>query len=172
MEPVTILCRLISLAKIIVPLAICVGVSLSSLATPDAEIRGHIVLVVTAVDYEFNSVTSLLQHARRFTLSGRQVATGEYNGMRLAVIRAGWGKAQASGATALGVKAFAPRTVIMAGVGGGIDTSIVTSGDVVIVESTFSTISGSSQNLSWKSGRLRRRWNNRTRLPTSRPRQT
>jgi adenosylhomocysteine nucleosidase len=95
------------------------------------------VLVVTAVDYEFAAVSSLLTSPRKLQLSGRQAVIGEYAGSHIAVIRTGWGKAQASGAAAVAIRFFKPRLVVMAGVGGGIDNSNISSGDVILVRSTF-----------------------------------
>jgi adenosylhomocysteine nucleosidase len=111
--------------------------SYAASAPPEFERRPVRILVVTAVDYEFSAVSSLLRSSHTFVLADRQVSVGEYAGSRVAVIRAGWGKAQAAGATALAIRLFSPKLVIMAGVGGGVNTASITSGDVVIAQSTF-----------------------------------
>jgi adenosylhomocysteine nucleosidase len=96
------------------------------------------VLVITAVDYEFNAVVGLLRSVHSSIRAGRQVAEGQYNKLPVVVIRAGWGKAQAAAAASLGIQSFSPTVIVMAGIGGGVGASpVITSGDVVIAESTF-----------------------------------
>jgi nucleoside phosphorylase len=95
------------------------------------------VLVLTAVDNEYNAVKSLVPNGREQILEGRQTTVGEVNGTRVAIMRSGWGKAQSAAATAIGIREFSPAVVIFAGVGAGVDPARATSGDVVIVESSF-----------------------------------
>ena len=95
------------------------------------------VLIVTAVDYEYRAVSSLLKSPQHSILAAREVSDGSYDGGRVVVIRSGWGKAQAAGAAAMAIRAFAPRMVVMAGVAGGIDAASVNSGDVVVVQRAF-----------------------------------
>ena len=101
------------------------------------ENQGVRILVVTAVDNEYDAVKSLLPNGREQLLEGRQTTVGEINGSRVAVMRGGWGKAQSAAATAIGIHEFSPGIVMFAGVGAGVDPARATSGDVVIVESSF-----------------------------------
>lgn len=95
------------------------------------------ILVMTAVDNEYDAVKSLIPDGREEVLEGRETTVGDYQGNRVAVMRSGWGKAQSAAATAIGIHRFSPATVIFAGVGAGVDSTRATSGDVVIVESSF-----------------------------------
>jgi adenosylhomocysteine nucleosidase len=95
-------------------------------------------LVITAVDYEYDAVVGLLSARSQIVLGGRQVTEGSMGSERIVVVRAGWGNAQAAGATSLAISRFAPKLVVMAGVAEGLDTDNVSSGDVVIGASTFS----------------------------------
>jgi adenosylhomocysteine nucleosidase len=95
------------------------------------------ILIVTAVDNEYDAVKTLIPNGRQEILEGRDTTTGELNGTRVAVMRSGWGKAQSAAATAIGIHRFSPAVVIFAGVGAGVDPARATSGDVVIVESSF-----------------------------------
>jgi len=95
------------------------------------------VLVVTAVDNEYDAVRSLIPNGRQETIDGREITEGELHGSRIAVLRGGWGKAQAAAATAIGFHRFSPAIVVFAGVGAGVDPARATSGDVVIVQSSF-----------------------------------
>lgn len=95
------------------------------------------VLVVTAVDNEYDAVKSLLPNGHEQMLEGRETTVGVLNGSRVAVMRGGWGKAQSAAATAIGIHTFSPTIVLFAGVGAGVDPARATSGDVVIVESSF-----------------------------------
>ncbi len=95
------------------------------------------ILVVTAVDNEYDAVKSVIPNGRAEILDGREVTSGEVRGTRIAVMRSGWGKAQSAAATAIGIHRFSPAVVIFAGVGAGVDPARATSGDVVIVESSF-----------------------------------
>jgi adenosylhomocysteine nucleosidase len=95
------------------------------------------ILVVTAVDYEYVAVRKVLSDPRDELVGGRQLSWGLIDGATVAVVRAGWGKAHASGATALSINLVHPRIVVMAGMAGGLDESKVRSGDVVIAASTF-----------------------------------
>jgi adenosylhomocysteine nucleosidase len=101
------------------------------------ENQGVRVLVLTAVDNEYDAVKSLVPDGRERVLEGRETTVGEVNGIRVAVMRGGWGKAQSAAATAIGIHEFSPAIVLFAGVGAGVDPARATSGDVVIVESSF-----------------------------------
>jgi len=101
------------------------------------ESQGVRVLVITAVDNEYDAVKSLVPDGREQILEGRETTVGEVNGIRVAVMRSGWGKAQSAAATAIGIHEFSPAVVMFAGVGAGVDPARATSGDVVIVESSF-----------------------------------
>jgi adenosylhomocysteine nucleosidase len=101
------------------------------------ESQGVRVLVLTAVDNEYDAVKSLVPDGRERILEGRETTVGEVNGIRVAVMRGGWGKAQSAAATAIGIHEFSPAIVIFAGVGAGVDPARAASGDVVIVESSF-----------------------------------
>jgi adenosylhomocysteine nucleosidase len=94
-------------------------------------------LVVTAVDNEFNGVRRDLTNPRDEVIGGRQIAIGTVGGAEVVLIRSGWGKAHAGGATAEAIARFAPRVVIMAGTAGSIDAKSVVSGDVVVTDATF-----------------------------------
>jgi len=99
--------------------------------------RPRPILIVTAVDYEYDAVKGLLAAARPSVLGGRPVVEGALGAARVVAIRAGWGKVQAAGATALAIERFQPRLVVMAGVAGGVVEGGVSSGDVVIAASTY-----------------------------------
>jgi adenosylhomocysteine nucleosidase len=102
------------------------------------EIAGaHPILVVTAVDNEFTALRSDLGNPRDGTLGGRQISVGQVDSARVVVIRTGWGKAHAAGATAEAIQRFSPAIVIMAGTAGSLDPQSVVSGDVVITQATF-----------------------------------
>jgi adenosylhomocysteine nucleosidase len=96
------------------------------------------VVVITAVDFEFAAAKSVIRGPTRESLLGsRQVATGLINGTKVAVIRAGWGKANAAGATALAIEEYHPALVLMAGVAGGLQEDSATSGDVVVADGAY-----------------------------------
>ena len=95
------------------------------------------VLIVTAVDNEFDAAKSILAEPRVSVTGGRQVAVGAFQGHCAVVIRSGWGKAQAAGATAFAIAKFHPSLVLFAGVGAGVNTERADSGDVVIVDSAL-----------------------------------
>jgi adenosylhomocysteine nucleosidase len=99
--------------------------------------RARPILVVTAVDNEFTALRSDLSDARDGLLGGRQISVGHVDSARVVVIRTGWGKAHAAGATAEAIQRFSPRIVIMAGTAGSLDPQSVVSGDVVITEAAF-----------------------------------
>jgi adenosylhomocysteine nucleosidase len=99
--------------------------------------QGVSILLITAVDNEYDAVKTLIPNGREQILEGRETTVGGLNGTRVAVMRAGWGKAQSAAATAIGIHEFSPAIVIFAGVGAGVDPARATSGDVVIVESSF-----------------------------------
>lgn len=115
-------------------LAACAARSAAPAAAAPAPPR---ILVVTAVDYEFAAVRSLLQDAREGSVGGRQYAAGRVGAVPVIALRAGWGKAHAAGATAAGIARFHPALVVMAGISGGLDPARATTGDVVIGSSTF-----------------------------------
>lgn len=104
---------------------------------PSAPLASHPILVLTTVDFEFDAVTSAIQGRRAAALLDRSVASGVVDGVPVVVVRAGWGKAQAAGATAAAIARYAPSAVVMAGVGGAIDPARATSGDVVLVSETY-----------------------------------
>jgi adenosylhomocysteine nucleosidase len=115
-------------------------IALSLAVAPNAWARPRSprpILVVTAVDYEYDAVKGLLTAPKPSVLGGRPVTEGTLGTTRVVAIRAGWGKAQAAGATALAIARFAPRLVVMAGVAGGVVEGGVSSGDVVIAASTY-----------------------------------
>jgi adenosylhomocysteine nucleosidase len=95
------------------------------------------ILVITAVDYEFEAARSLLQGRTDGVLGGRQFAAGRLGALEVVALRAGWGKAHAAGATAAGIARFAPTLVVMAGISGGLDPARAATGDVVIGSVTF-----------------------------------
>jgi adenosylhomocysteine nucleosidase len=95
------------------------------------------ILVVTAVDYEYAAVAALLEQKTEDVLGGRQFATGQVGAAAVAVIRAGWGKAHAAGATSGAIQRFRPQLVVMAGSAAGVDPTHIRSGDVVISRGTF-----------------------------------
>lgn len=95
------------------------------------------ILVVTAVNNEFNGVHPDLSDPKDEVIGGRQVAVGKVAGASVVLIRSGWGKAHAGGATAEAIARFAPQVVIMAGTAGSLDSSSVRTGDVVITDGTF-----------------------------------
>lgn len=101
------------------------------------EKQGARILVITAVDNEYDAVKTLVPNGRERILEGRETTVGEVNGSRVAVMRGGWGKAQSAAATAIGIREFSPAIVLFAGVGAGVDPTRAASGDVVIVESSF-----------------------------------
>jgi adenosylhomocysteine nucleosidase len=112
-------------------LAACAGAGCKK---QDQNVR---VLLLTAVDNEYEAVKTLIPNGREQMIEGRQTTVGVVNGSRIAVMRSGWGKAQSAAATAIGIQRFSPAIVIFAGVGAGLDPSRATSGDVVIVEGSF-----------------------------------
>jgi adenosylhomocysteine nucleosidase len=95
------------------------------------------ILVVTAVDYEQAAIRAVLREAKDGMIGGRAFTTGRIDGAEVVAIRAGWGKAHAAGATALGIERFRPDLVVMAGISGGLDPERATSGDVVVGADTF-----------------------------------
>jgi adenosylhomocysteine nucleosidase len=119
---------------------ICLLLLLSAMQTNAlARVRASLrpILVVTAVDNEFTALRSDLRNPRDGLLGGRQISVGYVSGARVVVIRTGWGKAHAAGATAEAIARFNPRIVIMAGTAGSLDPHSVVSGDVVITEAAF-----------------------------------
>ena len=70
-------------------------------------------------------------------LGGRQFSTGHVGAAEVAVIRSGWGKAHAAGATSGAIQRFRPQIVVMAGSAGGLDPMHIRSGDVIISRGTF-----------------------------------
>jgi adenosylhomocysteine nucleosidase len=125
--------------------------------------KGTAILVITAVDNEYDAVRSVLTRPRDGIVGGRQVTRGSVNRAYVVVIRSGWGKAHAAGATALGIERFHPKIVLMAGVGGGLDISSVRSGDVVIAEATFQHDLGKMTETGFEP------WSPETPLETARP---
>ncbi|HKD67424.1 MAG TPA: 5'-methylthioadenosine/S-adenosylhomocysteine nucleosidase [Candidatus Binataceae bacterium] len=99
--------------------------------------RAHPILVVTAVDNEYNAVHTDLTNPKDSLLGGRQIAEGRVGGVKVVLIRTGWGKAHAAGATSGAIERFSPRMVVMAGTAGSIDAKSVVSGDVIITDATF-----------------------------------
>lgn len=95
------------------------------------------ILIVTAVDYEFNAVTSLLASPQYESSGGRSIAKGCLGNISIIAIRSGWGKIHAAGATSAAIQKYNPLLVFMAGVGGGIDSRFAASGDVVLATETF-----------------------------------
>ncbi|HEV3111748.1 MAG TPA: 5'-methylthioadenosine/S-adenosylhomocysteine nucleosidase [Candidatus Binataceae bacterium] len=95
------------------------------------------ILIVTAVDNEFNGVHPDLSDPRDEVLGGRQVSVGKIGSANVVLIRSGWGKAHAGGATAEAIARFSPRIVIMAGTAGSLDSHSVLTGDVIVTDATF-----------------------------------
>ena len=95
------------------------------------------ILIVTAVDNEFNGIHPNLSDSRDEVIGGRQVAIGKMGAANVVLIRSGWGKAHAGGATAEAIARFSPRIVIMAGTAGSLDSRSVLTGDVVVTDATF-----------------------------------
>jgi nucleoside phosphorylase len=95
------------------------------------------ILIVTAVDNEFNAVRSDLSNPKDEVIGGRQVSVGKMDSAKVVLIRSGWGKAHAGGATAEAIARFSPRIVIMAGTAGSLDSQSVVTGDVVVTDATF-----------------------------------
>lgn len=87
-------------------------------------------LILTPLDVEFAAAKAALASGEARDVAGREAFVGRApSGASVAVIRTGWGKAHASGATAAGIAAFAPKRIVLAGIGGGIDAE---TGDVVV----------------------------------------
>ena len=95
------------------------------------------ILVVTAVDYEYAAIAALLEQKTEDVLGGRQCTTGQVGAAAVAVIRSGWGKAHAAGATSGAIERFRAQLVVMAGSAAGLDPTHIRSGDVVISQGTF-----------------------------------
>jgi adenosylhomocysteine nucleosidase len=106
-------------------------------APGDASAASRPILVVTAVDNEFNGVHGDLSDPKDELIGGRQVSVGKVGSARVVLIRSGWGKAHAGGATAEAIARFSPRVVIMAGTAGSLDPNSVLTGDVVVTDGTF-----------------------------------
>ena len=98
---------------------------------------GRPILVVTAVDNEFAALRTDLGNPKIDLLGGRQICVGKVGPANVVVIRTGWGKAHAAGATAEAIERFSPSVVIMAGTAGSLDPQSVVSGDVVITQAAF-----------------------------------
>ncbi len=116
--------------------AFCLGCAHRESTTREPLERKRI-LVLTPTDFEFAGVVAALDTHRPWVEGERQGAVGSSGSLDVFVIRTGWGKSHAAGATALGIARFHAQLVIMAGVGGGLDAARVESGDVVIVEKAF-----------------------------------
>jgi adenosylhomocysteine nucleosidase len=95
------------------------------------------ILVVTAVDNEYNGVHTDLTDPKDEVIGGRQIAVGKVGSADVVLIRSGWGKAHAGGATAEAIARFSPRIVIMAGTAGSLDPKSVLTGDVIVTDGTF-----------------------------------
>jgi adenosylhomocysteine nucleosidase len=95
------------------------------------------ILVMTAVDYEQAAVRSVLEERQDGFLAGRSYTLGRAGGAEVVVVRSGWGKAHAAGATAAAIDRFHPSLVLMAGISGGLDPERASSGDVVVGSATF-----------------------------------
>jgi nucleoside phosphorylase len=118
------------------PLVLCAILAGLAGCAPIAPSPGGL-LVVTAVGYEYDAVAGVLAHRHERVAWGRQVSTGMVGNDPVYVVRSGWNKAQAAAATALAIEAFHPRLVVVAGIGGGLSSRYVTSGDVVVSDETF-----------------------------------
>ncbi|HEY2104468.1 MAG TPA: 5'-methylthioadenosine/S-adenosylhomocysteine nucleosidase [Candidatus Binataceae bacterium] len=95
------------------------------------------ILIVTAVDNEFNGIHPDLSDPKDEVIGGRQVCVGKIGSAKVVLIRSGWGKAHAGGATAEAIARFSPSIVIMAGTAGSLDSKSVVTGDVVVTDATF-----------------------------------
>jgi adenosylhomocysteine nucleosidase len=129
--------RLSSLLAVAALFAGCAPAASIPAPPPPPAPAAHPVLVLTAVDFEFDAVASTLATRHEELLLGRSTSSGAIDGVPVVVVRAGWGKAQAAGATAAAIERYAPSAILMAGVGGAIDSARATSGDVVLVGESY-----------------------------------
>jgi nucleoside phosphorylase len=104
---------------------------------PSRANAGDRILIVTAVDYEYEAVAGLIRDRHDSLLGDRETSEGTIESVPVVAIRAGWGKAQAAGATSEAIEKFSPALVVMAGVAGGIDPISVQSGDIIVVSNVF-----------------------------------
>jgi len=140
---------------------LCLLVLLSTMRT-NALARDGVrpILVVTAVDNEFTALRSDLRNPKDGLLGGRQISIGNVDGAKVVVIRTGWGKAHAAGATAEAIARFSPRIVIMAGTAGSLDPQSVVSAMSSSQKRPFSTTWADSTSGSLPCGRPRTRSSN------------
>lgn len=104
--------------------------------TPPSEPQETRVLVITPLDFELEAVSDALDHRDERVLGERQSIEGNVGSLHIDVLRSGWGKAHAAGATALGIERFHPTLVMLAGVGGGLSDQVA-SGDTVVAAASF-----------------------------------
>lgn len=99
------------------------------------------VVVLTALDVEFDAVLELLDSPRRERHPhGTRYMVGDSKGWKVAIVEAGTGDSRASLETERAIQHFSPELVVFLGVAGGIkDVSI---GDVVVATKVYGYESG------------------------------
>lgn len=95
------------------------------------------IVVLTAVDFEYEAVLPLIGQAASDSAAGRQVTHGYVGSSKVTLVRTGWGKTNAAASSSLAFERFQPDLLIMAGVSGGLSASTLDSGDVVVTGEVF-----------------------------------